>query len=357
MLRKLSRPMRYLPLLVLALIPFTLSANAQSAPTLRDLADQNQIHFGAAVYSTHLDDPGYEQTLRREFNMITPENEAKFCWIQPEQGKFDFTGFDRIVAYAEANNMLVHGHTLVWHQCLPDWVTKGNFSRDEAIQLLHDHIFTLLGRYRGRVTIWDVVNEAFSDSGAGLRDTPWREMIGDDYVELAFRFAHEADPDALLFYNDYSAEAMTGKANAIYAMAQDFIKRGVPINGVGLQAHFTLGGVNAPSISQNIKRLGDLGLQVQITELDDRFEGAPSEEKLQKQADDYGKLMQVCLDNSNCTALITWGVSDKYSWLRGENLGFFKNTLVAPLLFDDQYQPKPAYQALIDVLTQHVAGS
>jgi endo-1,4-beta-xylanase len=351
MLKKIA----YLPFIAVALIPLTLTANAQStpAPTLRALADQNHIHIGAAVYSTHLDDPAFAQTLSREFNMLTPENEAKFCEIQPQRDKFDFTGFDRIVAFAEANDMQIHGHNLVWHQCLPDWVAQGNFSRDEAIQILHDHIFTLLGRYRGRVPIWDVVNEAISDSGSGLRDTPWRQMIGDDYVEIAFRLAHEADPDALLFYNDYSAEAMTGKSNAVYDMVADFVKRGVPINGVGLQAHFTLGGVNAGSISQNIKRLGDLGLQVQITEMDDRFDGAPSDDKLQKQADDYRQLMQVCLDNSNCTAFITWGVSDNYTWLRDSNLGFFKNPLVAPLLFDDQSQPKPAYQALIDVLTKH----
>jgi endo-1,4-beta-xylanase len=236
-------------------------------------------------------------------------------------------------------------------------VTNGHFTRDQAIQILHDHIFTVLGRYRGRVPIWDVVNEAFDDSSGKLRNTPWREMIGDDYVELAFRFAHEADPDALLFYNDYSAEAMTGKANAIYDMAQDFIQRGVPINGIGLQAHFSVGGVNALSIAQNMKRLGDLGLQVQITEMDDRYEGETTPEILQKQAEDYRNLMQVCLDHSNCTAFITWGVGDNYTWLRGENLGFYKNPLVEPLLFDDHYQPKPAYQALVDVLTQHAAGS
>ena len=353
MFRKLPRSLRYLPLIAVALIPFTLAANAQSAPTLRDLADQNHIHIGAAVYSTHLDDPLFAQTLSREFNLITPENEAKFCEIQPQRGKFDFTGFDRIVAFAEANDMIIHGHNLLWHQCLPTWVSNGHFSREEAIQILHDHIFTLLGRYRGRVPIWDVVNEAFDDSSGKLRNTPWREMIGDDYVEIAFRLAHEADPDALLFYNDYSAEAMTGKANSIYAMAQDFIERGVPINGIGLQAHFSLGGVNALSIAQNMKRLTDLGLQVQITEMDDRFEGEPSAEKLQKQADDYRQLMQVCLDNKGCTAFITWGVSDNYTWLRDPNLGFYKNPLVEPLLFDDQSQPKPAYQALIDVLTEH----
>jgi len=357
MLRKLSRPLLCIPFIAAALIPFALAANAQStpdpAPALRDLAEQNHIHIGAAVYSDHLLDPQFNQVLSREFNMLTPENEAKFCWLQPNEGKFDFSKFDQLVAFAQANNMEIHGHNLVWHQCLPDWVAQGKFTRDQALQVLHDHIFTVLGRYRGRVAIWDVVNEAMSDSGSGLRDTPWRDMIGDDYVEMAFRFAHEADPDALLFYNDYSGEAMTGKANAIYDMVQDFVKRGVPINGVGLQSHFTLGGVNEASISQNIKRLGALGLQVQITEMDDRFDGAPTPAILQEQANDYAQLMQACLENSNCTAFITWGVSDNYTWLRGTNLGFFKNPLVEPLLFDDHYQPKPAYQALVDVLTKH----
>ncbi len=345
-----------LVVLSLSLFAASVSAAQDATPSLRQLADANHIHIGAAAAPGHFNDSGYTETLSREFNMLTPENEAKFCSVQPQRGQFDFRKLDQLVAFAEQNNMVVRGHTLVWHQCLPSWVADGHFSRDEAIQILHDHIFTVLGRYRGRIPIWDVVNEAVADSGSGLRATPWREMIGDDYVELAFRFAHEADPDALLFYNDYSGEGMTGKANAIYDMVKDFVARGVPINGVGLQAHFTVGSINAASIARNIQRLGELGLQVQITEMDDRYDGATTDSILQRQASDYHSLMDVCLDSEYCTAFITWGVNDKYSWLRSPSLGFFNNTTVDPLLFDDNYQPKPAYDALIDSLTTH-AGS
>ncbi len=197
-----------------------------------------------------------------------------------------------------------------------------------------------------------MVNEAIADDGSGLRDTPWRDLIGDDYIELAFQFAHEADPDALLFYNDYGAEGSGAKSNAVYAMVQDLLDKGVPINGVGLQSHFTLGTVNANAISQNIKRLGDLGLQVEITEADVRYAGDADADILRDQAADYYHLLQACLDNANCTAFITWGVTDAATWLRDSNLGFYSNPTVEPLLFDDDYAPKPAYFALMDLLAR-----
>ena len=212
-----------------------------------------------------------------------------------------------------------------------------------------------MGHYKGRIAYWDVVNEAVADNGSGLRDTPWRQFIGDDYIDLAFQFAHEADPDALLFYNDYGAEDMGRKSDAVYAMVKDMLDRGIPINGVGLQAHSTVGRLNFRAIGNNIQRLGDLGLQVQITEFDDRYPGEADEQTLSQQADDYAQMLQTCLDHNACTAFITWGVSDKYTWLRGRNLGFYKNPTVEPLLFDDNLEPKPAYYALLDVLKQHAS--
>jgi len=328
-------------------------SNQETTNSLRELADRNDIYIGAAVYSDHLDDPIHAETLSREFNMLTPENEAKACVIQPELGQFDFRKFDKLVAFAEQNNMIIHGHNLVWHQCVPNWLANGNYSRDEAIQLLRDHIMTVVGRYKGRIAIWDVVNEAIADDGSGLRDTPWRRLIGDDYIELAFQFAHEADPDALLFYNDYGAEGMNAKSDAIYKVVKDFVERDIPLHGVGLQSHFTLGTIPAEAMSRNMERLGELGLQVQITELDVRYEGETNEKILQQQADDYRQVMETCLSSPYCTAFITWGVSDKFTWLRDGNLGFFNNPTVEPLLFDEDYQPKPAYYAVLDTLARH----
>lgn len=325
---------------------------AQEEPTMRDLAAKNDFYVGAAVYTTHLNDPLHAETLAREFNMLTPENEAKACETQPQQGKFTFDRFDRLVEFAEEHDMAVHGHTLVWHQCSPVWLETGSFTRDEAIELLETHIKTVVGRYKGRIPIWDVVNEAVDDNGTTLRDTPWHRLIGDDYIDLAFQFAHEADPDALLFYNDYGAEGLNGKSNTIYKMVADMIERGIPIHGVGLQAHFELGGFNADQIAANIKRLGELGLQVQITEIDVRYAGEGTDETFQRQAGDYRRVLEACLDSEYCTAFIVWGVSDRFTWLRNSNLGFYNNPTVEPLLFDEDYQPKPAYYAVADLLAR-----
>lgn len=333
----------------------TEAPGVQSATSMRDLAPEG-FHIGAAVSIPSLrTDSTYADTLAREFNMVTPENVMKMQTIQPQRGTFSFTQGDQLVDFAEAHGMLVHGHTLVWHNQLPNWFVNGSFSRDEAIQLLHDHIETVVGHYKGRIAYWDVVNEAIADDGRNLRDTPWRQYIGDDYIDLAFQFAHEADPDALLFYNDYGAEDMGTKSNTVYNMVKDMVDRGIPINGVGLQSHSTVGTLNFNAIGQNIDRLGELGLQVQITEFDDRYPGDTTDDVLRRQAADYHDMLQTCLDHSACNAFITWGVYDKTSWLRDSNLGFYNNPTVEPLLFDDNFQPKPAYFAVMDVLA-HNAG-
>lgn len=340
-------------LMILIFGTFLTSAQDDEMQTLRDLADANDFHFGAAVYTNHLGTPGHAETLATEFNMLTPENEAKMCELQPQQGRFDFRRLDELVAFAEENNMTVRGHTLLWHQCMPSWFGNGDFTREEAIQIMHDHIYTVVGRYKGRIKYWDVVNEGISDNSV-IRVTPWQRFIGDDYMELAFQFAHEADPDAILFYNDYGAEGMNTKSNRIYEMVSDFVARGVPIHGVGLQGHFTVGDaaqgrwVGPSNLNANINRLGELGLEVQITELDIRHDGPVTDEILERQANDYYNITSTCLENPYCTALITWGVSDRYTWLRNDNLGFFNNPEVAPLLFDDDYEPKLGYFAVMD---------
>lgn len=338
---------------IAAFFIFGISAAQDSTDSLRGLANSSDFYIGAAIYTTHLDNAAHRDTFAREFNMLTPEQEAKHCELERQLGQFDFRRLDRLVAFAEEHDMVLRGHALVWHSCTPAWLEAGPFTRDEAIDLLRDSIMTIVGRYKGRIAMWDVVNEGIADSGGTLRETPWWRWIGDDYIELAFRFAHEADPDALLFYNDYGAEGMNTKSNAVYEMVSDFVERGVPIHGVGLQAHYTLGSVNPAALAENIQRLGDLGLQVQLTEVDVRYTGETTPDILTQQAGEYYKLMDVCLSSEACTAFIVWGVSDRFTWLRGPNLGFFENTTVEPLLFDVDYQPKPAYFALLDLLARH----
>lgn len=345
---------RFTMVTLLSMIFISAASFAQeedTTPTLRELAEQHGFYIGAAAWTNHLAVPEHAETLAREFNMLTPEHEAKHCMVERQPGQYDFRASDRLVAFAEEHGMSVHGHTLVWHSCMPSWIETGEFTRDEAIAMMRDFIMTMVGRYKGRIPIWDVVNEAVADGGAELRDTPWRALIGDDYIELAFRFAHEADPDALLFYNDYGTEPMNAKSDAVYELVSDLLARGVPIHGVGLQAHFDVGTINYNSVAENIQRLSDLGLQVQITELDIKYRDAqPSPVLLAQQARDYRRVAEVCLENPACTALIVWGVSDQFSWLRGEDLGFFYNPAVAPLLFDDDYAPKQPYFEVLDAV-------
>jgi endo-1,4-beta-xylanase len=221
-------------------------------------------------------------------------------------------------------------------------MTSKEWSKEELKILLKNHIQTVVGRYRGRIRHWDVLNEAMGDD-AKLRQTIWMKTLGPDYIELAFRWAHEADPRAKLFYNDYGAEAIGPKSNAIYQMVADLKKRGVPIHGVGLQAHVQLGALpNLQQVEANMKRLTALGLEVQITEMDvscmweasGQTCGSQTEFR-QKQAQVYGDWLDLCLRSSSCTSFSTWGVADPNSWLKVPG--------AAPLLLDDAYQPKPAY--------------
>jgi endo-1,4-beta-xylanase len=342
-------------LLMVIMTPIAGLTDAQDVETslsLRELAAQNGIYVGAAAWSHHLADPVHGEILGREFNMFTPEHEAKFCMISTQRGEYDFSRVDKLVKFAEENDMVIHGHTLIWHSCSPAWVENAGWSREEAIEVLREHITTVVERYQGRILYWDVVNEAFD--GGELRDTAWLRMIGEDYIELAFQFAHEADPDALLLYNDYGAEGKGRKSDAIYAMAQDFSERGIPLHGIGIQGHFDLGKINYGSIADNMQRLGELGLEVQFTEVDVKYLGETTNKILERQAHTYSQLMELCLDEEACSAFIVWGVSDKFTWLR--DVSFFDNPTVQPLLFDDDYQPKPAYDALIAVLAERAAS-
>jgi endo-1,4-beta-xylanase len=212
------------------------------------------------------------------------------------------------------------------------------------MEVLREHITTVVGRYKGRIVAWDVVNEAVEQNGE-LRDTVWLRVIGPEYIELAFRWAHEADPDALLFYNDYSAETMNRKSNAVYALVQDLLEKGVPIHGVGFQMHVELGG--APSlraVQRNMERLGALGLEVQITEMDVRLRDTKAQ-TLERQAEIYGDTLQLCLDEPSCTAFVMWGFADCHSWIPSSFKGWGD-----ALVFDGDYAPKPAYDRLCDVL-------
>lgn len=310
---------------------------------LRDLAEACRVRIGVAVDADALEnDTVYREMVAREFNVITPENAMKFGPLRPAPGEYDFSKADAIVSFAEEHGMRVRGHTLVWHNQLPPWLLKGDYSQDELRELLREHIQTVVRRYRGKVFAWDVVNEALDTHGS-LRKTIWLDRLGPEYIELAFRWARESDPDALLFYNDYNHEGGGKPSKAIYTFVKDMKNRGVPIDGVGLQMHLSLNHLpDIQHIVQAIRRFGDIGLQVHITELDIKIPSPTDKTALEKQAKMYGELIRVVCNEPACTDIVIWGLDDGHSWVPDKSA----------LVFDNRYQPKPAYHAMVAVFEE-----
>jgi endo-1,4-beta-xylanase len=323
---------------------------AHAQESLRDLADARGVFIGAAVaIPPFRNEEMYRSTLEREFNMIVAENIFKWEAIHPNEKAYRFTQPDALVDFAAESGMAVRGHTLVWHNQNPGWLLGAEPTRDEAIAILRDHIHTVVGHFKGRVDVWDVVNEAIDDATGKLRtDSFWHQKIGDDYVAMAFRFAHEADPDARLYYNDYSAEAGGKKSDAVYELVKDLLADSVPIHGVGWQMHLENGSQIGRAYRTNAARLADLGLEISITELDVRISGEASARSLAAQAETYGDVVEFCLGQPNCKAIVTWGFTDKHSWIPGFFAGWDN-----ALIFDRDYAPKPAYDAIREALLQN----
>ncbi len=337
------------PAIVVSSMPDGSSGSPLASASLRQLAEVRGIAIGAAVSVNALQNPAYSELLAQEFNLVVPEVAMTFRTTQPERDLYDFSQGDQLVAFARKHNMAVRGHVLVWDHQLPDWLVQGEFTHTEWLQLLKDHIQTKVSHYRGQIVAWDVVNEAIDDDGL-LRDTIWMQHIGPEYIALAFRWAREADPEVLLFYNDHLGEGLNRKSQAIYALVSGLLQAGVPINGVGMQMHTWLEGPPEPAdLAANMQRLADLGLLVQITEMDVRtqYHSISDEEKLLLQAEMYRRVIETCLAAGNCNAFITWGVSDRYSWIPG-----YTGSPDMPLLFDLEGRPKPAYEAVRQVLLE-----
>jgi endo-1,4-beta-xylanase len=325
-------------------------------PALREAASSRGILVGAAVRPSLFSEAAYSATLAREYNMVEAEDAMKWWTVRRTQA-FDFHEGDEVVGFAQAHGMKVRGHCLVWDHNNPAWLTESHFDSSQLSQLLHEHISTVMKHYAGQVFAWDVVNEALDENGH-FKDSPWYNepgigFAGKDsaYVEQAFRWAHEADPKALLFYNDNGAEGLGRKSDAVYAIVKDFKSRGVPVDGVGLQMHVTGTDIDSAAIEQNIARLATLGLQVHITELDvslpiDPTTNQAGNDDLRRQADVYRRIIHACLQNRACTAIQTWGFTDKYSWIGSHSHG----TRGSALLLDRSYKPKPAYHAILEEL-------
>jgi endo-1,4-beta-xylanase len=314
--------------IVTAAVMFANGANA--ATTLGAAAAQSGRYYGTAVAGGRLGDSQYTAILDREFNMVTAENEMKWDTTESSRGNFNFGPGDQIANRAQSHGQRVRGHTLVWHSQLPSWVSS---IRDAGTlrSVMNNHITNLMNHYKGKIYAWDVVNEAFADCCNGdLRGSVFRDVLGNGFLEEAFRTAHNVDPAAKLCYNDYNIEDWnSAKTQGVFRMVTDFKARGVPIDCVGFQSHFGSGG--PPSTFQTtLSNFAALGVDVQITELD--ITNAPTT--------GYANTTRACTNVPRCTGITVWGIRDSDSWRSGDN----------PLPFDRSGNKKPAYDAILNVL-------
>lgn len=305
--------------------------------------------IGAAVDARALrEDPSYAEILAREFDYVTPENATKWEELAPTSGEYAWSDADSVVEFAEAHQQAVKGHTLVWHRQNPTWL-QASMTPDEVRAALKGHISHTLQHYRGRMRAWDVVNEAVDlESPSGYTESLFWEKLGPGYIEDAFRWAREADPDVLLFYNEVGVERIGPKADFVFEMLRDLLARGVPIDGIGLQSHVSIHRYPAESnLRANIRRFAELGLRVNISELDARTLLLPGEREGRWEAQRlaFQQVVGVCATEPGCEGVTLWGFADEYSWINDEG------EPDDALIFDRGYAAKPAYDGVLDGLS------
>jgi endo-1,4-beta-xylanase len=323
----------------------SVTVTAVSAPTLRLLASARNFAIGAAVRDTPFTrEPLYRQTLATQYNSIVAEDATDFWPIHPGPSQYAFGRADSLVAFAQANGMAMHGHSLVWYSWNPTWVTNGGYTSDQLRAILKDHITTVVGRYKGKIVSWDVVNEPIEESGNGLHSSFWMDHLGPEYIDSAFVWAHRADPAAKLYLNEWATETIGPKSNAILALAQALKGRGVPIDGVGFQMHLSHFWPHPTSeqMQTNLIRFSNAGFDIRITELDSDIADTAGTAALIEQAVVYRNVLDACLRTPRCLEVTTWGFTDKYHWVPQQFPGYGR-----ALPFDANYQPKPAFDSLI----------
>ena len=321
---------------------------ANAASSLKQSAEAKSKYFGTALVQSNLSNSSLVGVATAQFDMMTPGNEMKWDTTEPSNGSFNFGPGDSLVAFAQAHSMRVRGHNLVWHSQLPGWVSSLPTNQVQAA--METHITTEATHYKGEVYSWDVVNEPFNEDGT-LRQDAFYNAMGTGYIADAIRTAHAADPSAKLYLNDYNIEGENAKSNAMYSLVQSLIAQGVPIGGVGLESHFILGQVPSTMLA-NMQRFAALGVDVAVTELDDRIQLPASSANLQQQATDYSTVVSDCLAVTRCVGVSQWGVGDADSWIPGAFSGYGAATM-----YDQNYQPKPAYTAALNALGGTVSSS
>ncbi len=313
--------------------------------TMRSLATKKGLETGVAVAVGDLSKDTHKNIILENSSIIVAENCMKWQYIHPRENTWNWKDTDRLVEFAEENGISVKFHTLFWHNQNSPFLSE-RWSRDKALSVMDNHISTVMERYKGRIKEYDVVNEAFEDNGS-LRNTIWLKTVGEDYIEHAFTKAHECDPGAKLFLNDYSNETMgQTKADAMFNFVKKLKEKGVPIDGVGFQLHIdTAYGFDAEKIRKNVKRYEEIGVLVSFSEVDVRIPQRNYENHLAKQQKIYCELLKIAVEEPNVINFITWGFTDSQSWVPYTFPGKGH-----ALPYDENLQPKPLYAEMLKVL-------
>ncbi|MFD6530432.1 endo-1,4-beta-xylanase [Streptomyces sp. NPDC060184] len=340
-----------------AVAALTLGTAAQAAParhggheaTLRTLAARPDLLVGTAVDTSALaTDAPYRADVAAEFSSVTAENVMKWEVVEPARGTYDWSQADKLVAFAKKNGQEVRGHTLVWHNQLPGWLTSGvadgSIDTGELRAILKKHITDEVRHFKGEIYQWDVVNEVFDEDGT-YRDSLWLQKLGPSYIADAFKWAHAADPKAKLFMNDYNVEGVNAKSTAYYDLAKKLLAQGIPVQGLGIQGHLDIQYGFPGDVGDNLARFDALGLQTAFTEIDVRMTLPVDDAKQARQAQDYRRLLDACIAVRGCKSFTVWGFSDKYSWVPGTFSGQGSANIM-----DENFVRKPAYTALADGL-------
>lgn len=307
--------------------------------SLRGLASAKNMYIGAAIDMKYFKEKAYQDTLKNQFNMLVLENLMKWASMNPNREQFIFAGADIAVKFAKENQMAMRGHTLIWHQQLPLWLTEGTWSKEELLSIVDYYVENMVTHFKGSIDSWDVLNEIFEEDGS-FRQSMWYKTTGEEYITHALVKAREMDPDAKLFINDYNVEFINAKSDGLYNLVKKLVEQGVPLDGVGFQSHFIHDQIDYDSLEKNIQRFTALGLEVQFTEIDLRIKAPVTDERLVEQGEAYKKLMEIALRNG-VTAFVTWGISDLHTWVPGFFIGY-----ASPLLYDNKYNPKAGVEGI-----------
>lgn len=325
-----------------ALCALCLCAAGCGNKTIASAAAKKGVDFGFAASVTDLLSEDTQKILAAQAKILVAENCMKSSQLRPNKTFWNWSDPENLVKFAEKNKIVAKWHTLFWHEMNPPFINQMKTS-DEAAALMDEHITTVMQKFKGRIRDYDVVNEMFNEDGS-LRDTVWLRTLGPGYLERAIRKAHEVDPNAHLFLNEYNNEAAGyAKADAMYNLVKDFVERGVPIYGVGMQLHLAADlPYNEEAILKNIRRYADLGIKICFSEVDVRMPLARADQYAQTQVDIWRSLMKLAVDEPNVESFIVWGISDKNSWIPAWKPGYGD-----ALLFDKNFKPKPVYFELL----------